>query len=149
VMGPRCASLRWCMRRFSRSQTTKSPGPIGFFSCQKLWGHIHIYIYLIWFKISNFQKIHENTVYPIDSYSISFKYCGWNMWIYDLYLCIYIYIIYTHIWWIYGWKYEYDNYDIYDGIWQYNSNTCHRFLGKLGMVWSVQQDFGLQVDLAR
>lgn len=29
-------------------------------------------------------------------------------------------------------------------MWQYNSNTCHRFLGKLGMVWSVQQDFGLK-----
>ena len=61
------------------------------FSAARNYGDISIYIYLIWFKISNFQKIHENTVYPIDSYSISFKYCGWNMWIYDLYLCIYIY----------------------------------------------------------
>ena len=58
------------------------------FSAARNYGDISIYIYLIWFKISNFQKIHENTVYPIDSYSISFKYCGWNMWINDFEICM-------------------------------------------------------------
>ena len=63
-----------------------------------IW-HIHIlYIYIIWFKISNFQKIHENTVYPIVYHSsIVDGICEYMIYIYVYIEYILEYILYKYI----------------------------------------------------